>query len=148
MMSTSHRPPSPETKKRRRPPWVPEDAGLSKELKWLQDDLLVNPHPESTRPRQEPAMNRYHGAPPKPHPEPKKKRHHSRQSQKKAKGPNMPSESQEVPAPLKDPKAPGPLMEPGHIPFKWRRSVKMEEGEDVLNHATPGLLRCVTAWKN
>ncbi|KAH9024814.1 hypothetical protein EDB85DRAFT_1894154 [Lactarius pseudohatsudake] len=125
-MSTFRRPP---TKKRKQRAWVHEDAGLSKEVQWLQDDLMENPCPESTRPRQEPAMNRYHPPKPQAHPEPKKKRRHSRQSRKKAKGPNMPSESQEVPAPLKEPKAPGPLMEPGHIPFKWRRvHTPTEEG--------------------
>ncbi|KAI9436666.1 hypothetical protein H4582DRAFT_2058586 [Lactarius indigo] len=111
-MSNFRRPPSSETKKRKRPVWVPDDGGISKEVKWLQDDIAANPCPESTRPRQEPAMSRYHGAPPKPKPEPKQKRRHSRRSRKKAKELNTLTE---VPTPQKKPEDPDPLMEPEHI---------------------------------
>src|SRR6266581_2896425 len=112
-MSTVRRPPSPKTKKRKKPVWVPEDAGISKEISWLQDDIAANPCPESTQPRQEPAMSRYHGAPPKSQsrPEPKEKRRHSRRSRKKAKGSN----------PLTEPEAPGPLTKPD-VPAPPRRS--------------------------
>ncbi|KAH9019633.1 hypothetical protein EDB85DRAFT_1896560 [Lactarius pseudohatsudake] len=100
MMSTRHQSPSPEeTKKRKVPIWVPEDGGISKEISWLQDNIAANPCLESTQPRQEPAMSRYHGAPFKPRPELKEKRRHSHRSQKKAngKGTNALTESQEVP---------------------------------------------------
>ncbi|KAH9066927.1 hypothetical protein EDB83DRAFT_2314919 [Lactarius deliciosus] len=117
MMSTRRRSPSPETKKRKDPIWVPEDGGISKEISWLQDDIATNPCPESTRPRQEPAMSRYHGAPSKPRPESKEKRRHSRRSRKKAKGKgtNALTESQEVPA------HPEALIEP-EVPALPRRS--------------------------
>ncbi|KAH9008451.1 hypothetical protein EDB85DRAFT_1904221 [Lactarius pseudohatsudake] len=99
MRSTRRRSPSPETKKRKDPIWVPEDGGISKEISWLQEDIAASPCPESTRPRQEPAMSRYHGAPFKPRPEPKEKRRHSRRSRKKAKGKGTnATESQEIPA--------------------------------------------------
>ncbi|KAI9434538.1 hypothetical protein BJY52DRAFT_1198144 [Lactarius psammicola] len=85
---------------KRKMPWLPEDVGISKEVSWLQDDIAANPCPESTQPRQEPAMSRYRGAPPKSQPpHSKEKRRHSRQSRKKAKGPK----------PLTKPEAPGPL---------------------------------------
>ena len=91
-------PPPPPTK--RKMPWLSEDAGISKEVSWLQDDIAANPCPESTQPRQEPAMSRYRGAPLKSQlPQSKVKRCHSCQSQKKAKGPK----------PLTKPEAPGPL---------------------------------------
>src|SRR6266571_4121184 len=99
-MSTFRRPPSLKMKKRKKPVWVPEDAGISKEISSLQDDIAANPCPESTQPRQEPAMSRYRGAPLKSQlPQSKVKRRHSRQSRKKAKGPK----------PLTKPEAPGPL---------------------------------------
>ncbi|KAI9429180.1 hypothetical protein H4582DRAFT_2065654 [Lactarius indigo] len=141
LMSTAcHRSPTPETKKRKNPVWVPEDGGISKEISWLQDDIAANPCPESTRSRQEPAMSHYHGAPSKPQPEPKEKRRHSRRSRKKAKrkaltgsqedsarpkaliepkDPTPPrkkakvlTESQEGPASLIEPKVPASPIEP------------------------------------
>ena len=122
-MSTFRRPPSLKMKKRKKPVWVPEDAGISKEISWLQDDIAANPCPESTQPRQEPAMSRYHGAPPKSQsrPEPKEKRCHSRRSWKKAKGSNPLTEPEEVAAHLTKPEAPGPLTKP-EVPAPPRRS--------------------------
>ncbi|KAH9012002.1 hypothetical protein EDB85DRAFT_1900655 [Lactarius pseudohatsudake] len=132
MMSTHCRSPSPETKKRKDPIWVPDDGGISKEISWLQDNIAANPCPESTdstRLRQEPAMSRYHGAPFKPRPEPREKRRHSRRSRKKAKGKgtNALTESQEVPT---HPEVPALLRRSEVTPSQTQPEVIDLTGED------------------
>src|SRR6266702_698538 len=131
-MSTVCQPPSPKMKKRKKPVWVPEDAGISKEISWLQDDIAANPCPESTQPQQEPAMSRYHGAPPKSQsrPEPKEKRRHSRQSRKKAKGSNPLTEPEEVATHLTKPEVPAPPRRSEVTPSRTQPDVIDLTGED------------------
>ena len=114
-------PPSPKEKKK--PVWMPQDAGISKEVSWLQDDIAANPCPESTQTRQEPAMNHYHGALLKPRPKPKEKRRHSCQSWKKTKRPMESKEAQKVlPTTTQtEPEAAGSLTKP-EVPAPVRRS--------------------------
>jgi hypothetical protein len=99
-----------------------EDVGiiLSAEIRALQGDTELHPYSEST-PRQEPAMTRDRGAPPRETQGPKEKRHH-RRGLKKREGatsmtkPEVPPltepkgvailTSSEIPAPLTGPKVP------------------------------------------
>jgi hypothetical protein len=122
-MSTYRPPPPPPSPKKKKPPvWMPQDAGISKEVSWLRDDIAANPCPESTQPRKEPAMSRYHGALLKPRPQPRERRRHSCQSRKKAKRPMESNEVQQVLATtLTEPEAASPPMMP-EVPTPVRRS--------------------------
>ena len=66
-------PPSPKTKKRKRF----EDIGFDAEIRALEADIAEHPFPESKRPRQAPAMTRYHAAP-KAQPKKKKRKRKKR----------------------------------------------------------------------
>ncbi|KAF8271541.1 hypothetical protein EI94DRAFT_1698086 [Lactarius quietus] len=53
--------PHPMKKNQTLPTWPKDIPDLSTELLLLQTDIAENPFPESTTPRQTPAMERYHG---------------------------------------------------------------------------------------
>ena len=56
---------------------------LSAEIRHLETDIAEHPFPESTRPRQAPAMTRYRGAPPRPQAIRKDKKRCTRRSRRK-----------------------------------------------------------------
>ncbi|KAH9048767.1 hypothetical protein EDB84DRAFT_1434049 [Lactarius hengduanensis] len=58
---------------------------FSAEIRDLERDTVLHPHPESTRSRQEPAMTRYHGVQPRAPPAPKQKKRAPRSRRKKVK---------------------------------------------------------------
>ena len=72
------------------------EMDLGAEVRALELDISVNPLPESTGPRQPPAMTRYHGKA-KLHKRPQEKRRHPKSWRKR-----------KVPPTLTDPKAPLP----------------------------------------
>jgi hypothetical protein len=95
----------------KKPPKKPED--LSAEISALNKDIGLHPYPGSSR-RQDPAMTRYHGAPPRAQ-APKKKRRHRRGEKKLArallKKPEVPAPEPEgvaskIPVPPTEPEAP------------------------------------------
>ncbi|KAH9171251.1 hypothetical protein EDB89DRAFT_2230144 [Lactarius sanguifluus] len=60
---------------------------LSAEIRDLERDTALHPHPESTRSRQEPAMTRYRGVQPRAPPAPKQKKRGRRSRRKKVEAP-------------------------------------------------------------
>ena len=92
-------------------PKKPEVVDLSAEIRALELDIANNSYLHSTRPRQQPAMTRYHGAPPRAQVQvPKVKRRH-RRSWKNRERPTKP----EVPTPLTEVVAP-PTSSEVHAP--------------------------------
>jgi hypothetical protein len=91
----------------KKPPKKPED--LSAEIRALQEDSELHAYPRSTR-RQDPAMTRYRGAPPRETQAPKEKRRH-RRSRKKREGATASLTkpegiTSEIPTSLTEPEAP------------------------------------------
>ncbi|KAH9064442.1 hypothetical protein EDB87DRAFT_1574952 [Lactarius vividus] len=78
---------------------------LSAEIRDLERDTALHPHPDSTRPRQEPAMTRYRGVQPRAPPAPKQKKRAPRSRKKKVQAP--PLTRSETP-PLTRSEAPAP----------------------------------------
>ena len=84
--------PEPSQKK----PKKAEVVDLSTEIHALELDVANNPHPDSSRPRQQPAMSRYRGASPRARAQVPREKRRQRRSQKSRNGPAKP----EAPAPL------------------------------------------------
>jgi hypothetical protein len=78
---------SPASKMQRRPEDI---VDLSAEIHHLETDIAEHPFPDSTRPRQAPAMTRYRGAPPRPQATPKDKKRRPHRSRRKPAAPTNP----------------------------------------------------------